>query len=307
MLAETPLQTFETQDRIIHDQFQADLGDQRADGTLRTYASYNYSHERYDQTATSPEMGNDDNVLVLGSDYYVNKNISLGLTSTFSHQNASFAGGGGYENNEPLIAAWGLWHADQFWISLLGGVGQLNYNDINRDVQLGPALRTETGSTDGSDVGVEGAIGYDFKWDDITTGPFASVTAQRVKIGSYSENGNDSTAMTFGRIQRDSTVEQVGWELSGNSSLFGNVHPYARVAYSHESKTDPTEVTAGLVTLNGTFTLPGYTPDSDYWTGELGLSASIGNNMSIFGAYDGLFGNDDERVNSINVGFKWAW
>jgi outer membrane lipase/esterase len=307
MLAETPLQTFETATRGVRNEMQAGMAN-RQDGSLKTYVSIDYSRQRYDATNTSPNTVSDDSSLILGSDYLVNSSFSVGLNSVFSHQSATFAGGGGFQNNEPMISAFGVWHTPDLYVSLLGGVGQLNLNGIHREFQLGTATRTESGSTTGSHLGVELAAGYYFHWNDLKTGPFASISHQRVRVGAYNENGNDSTAMVFGRQSRDSTISKIGWELSGDSKMFdSNLHPFGRVAWEHEGDANVRDVSAGLVGLNGTFSMPGFQPNSSWWSGEVGVAAELGSNFNIYGSYAGQFGNSNVRVDSFNLGLKWSW
>lgn len=309
MLSQTPLQVFDIQNRAIHDQMQADMGADRADGTLRTFAAFDYSRQRFDPTINSPGMTNRNDSLVIGADYRVNSALSFGVATTYSHQTADFAGGGGFQNNEPMGSAWLRWASPDWYVSLLGSVGQLNFSGINRVINLGPATRIETGRTSGSHTGAELAGGYWFHFGDgMKTGPYVSFSHQRVRVGSYAELGDDSTAMYFARQNRDSTLSTLGWELTGDTNAFGGTfHPFARVAYVHESDNDPTLVTAGVVGLNGTFTMPGYTPDSSYWTGQLGVAAELGNNFSGFLTYAGHFGDANQRVDSFNLGVKWSW
>jgi len=308
MLAETPLQTFETLTRGVHNEMEAGTGG-RENGSLRTYASIDYSRQRYDATSSSPSLASDNSSLIIGSDYLVNNEFSIGTSEIFSHQDAKFGGGGGgFQNNEPMISAWGAWHTPDMYVSLLGSVGQLNLNGIDRVIHLGTMTRTETGSSSGSHTGVELAAGYFFHWGDLKTGPFASIAHERVRVGSYNENGNDSTAMYFGRQKRDSTISKIGWELSGDSKMFDStLHPFARVAYQHEGDANVRDVSAGVVGLNGTFEMPGFQPDSSWWSGELGVAAEMGSNFSLYGAYAGQFGNSNVRVDSFNLGLKWRW
>jgi len=307
MLAETPLQTFETATRGVRNEMQAGMTN-RQDATLRTYASFDYSRQRYDATMTSPNTVSDNSSLIIGSDYYVNSSFSLGLSSIISHQDAKFGGGGGFQNNEPMISAFGMWHSPDAFVSLMASVGQLNLNGIDRVIHLGAATRTENGSTSGSHTGVELAGGYFFHWGDLKSGPFASISHQRVRVGSYNENGNDSTAMYFGRQSRTSTLSKIGWELSGDSKMFdSSLHPFARVAWEHEGDANARNVSAGLVGLNGTFEMPGFRPDSSFWSGELGLAADMGSNFTGYAAYAGQFGNSNVRVDSFNLGVKWSW
>jgi outer membrane lipase/esterase len=307
MLGEVPLQTFETTSRAIHDQVQADMALPRQDGSLRSFASVDYSRQRYDATSTSPNTTSDDATLIAGGDYYVNKALSLGLTTTFSRQDATFAGGGGFHNNEPLVSAFGLLHSDDLWASLQASIGQLDFTGINRSITLGPATRIESGSTDGSHLGYELALGYYFHFGDFKTGPYADLSNQRVHVGSYSENGGDSTAMTFGAQTRDSLISSLGWELTADNTIFTTFHPFIRGSYEHESDDGVRDVTAGLASLNGTFSMPGYRPDSSWWDGQLGVSAQFGSNLTGYVAYEGQFGSTSERVNSVNAGIKWSW
>ncbi|MBS0194337.1 MAG: autotransporter domain-containing protein [Proteobacteria bacterium] len=307
MLAEAPLQVFDIQNRAIRGQMQADMSD-RTDGSLRSFASYDYSHQSFDATATSPRMTNNSNSLVIGADYNVNSAITVGMSTTFSHQDASFGNGGGFQNNEPMGAAWVVWHTPDWYVSALGSAGQLNFNGINRVIQLGTATRVESGSTSGSHLGGELAGGYWFHFDDLKTGPFASVSHQRVHVGSYFENGSDSLTMDFGAQTRNSTIWRLGWDLTGDAKAFGGTfHPFARVAYNHETDNGPRLVSAGLIGLNGTFSMPGYQPDSSYWTGQVGIAAELGGNFSGFASYDGHFGDSSQRIDSFNVGVKWSW
>jgi len=308
MLGEVPLQVFDTATRADTDQMEADMGGSRQDGTLRSFASFDYSRQRYNAESTSPNTTSDDETLITGADYYVNSAVSLGMSTTFSHQDASFVGGGGFRNNEPLVSAFGVWHTPDVYVSLLGAIGALDFTDIQRAIVLGPTTRLETGSTDGSQLGYQLEAGYFFHWNDIKTGPYVNVQDQRIHVGEYSETGGDSTSMTFGAQVRDSLISSIGWQLSGDSKVFdGSIHPFARVSYEHESDTDVRDVSAGLTTLNGTFSMPGFQPDTSWWDGELGLSAAMGNNLTAYVAYNGQFGNSTERVDSINLGVKWTW
>ena len=308
MLGEAPLHVFETHTRAVGDQMQADMARTRAAGSLRTFASIDYSHQRYDSTSTSPATSSHNSTLTMGGDYYVNDDVSVGLVSSIGYQDASFGNGGGYRQTEPLLSGYGVWRMQDAYVSLLASVGQLNFNNVERDIKLGALTRIESGDTSGSHTGVELAGGYFFHWGDIKSGPFASIASQQVHVGSYSETGNDSTAMTFGRQSRNSTIAKLGWQLSGDSKMFdSNLHPFARVAYEHESDNSVRNVSAGLVGLNGTFSMPGYQPDSSWWDAELGLSADFGSNFTGYAAYNGRFGDSSQRVDSFNVGMKFSF
>ena len=59
----------------------------------------------------------------------------------------------------------------------------------------------------------------------------------------YSENGDDSTAMTFDRQEREALVATLGWQLVGNWQAGSTMlHPYAQLAWNHDSKAEVTLV-----------------------------------------------------------------
>ena len=308
MLAEAPLQVFETQSRVVRDQMQADMSHTRASGTMRTFADFDYNHQRWDATVNSPSTSSHNSTLTIGADYAVNDEVTLGSATSIGYQDASFAGGGGFRNTEPLFSAFGVWHSPDWYVSAQASIGQLNFNSVQRMFKLGAATRIESGDTSGSQTAFELAGGYFFHWGDIKSGPFASISHQRVRVGAYNETTNDSSSMVFGRQSRSSTLAKIGWQLAGDSKLFDtNLHPFARVAYENESDNNVRNVTAGLVGLNGSFSLPGYLPESSWWSAELGASADFGNNLVGFAAYNGLFGNSTQRVDSFNVGIKFSF
>jgi outer membrane lipase/esterase len=308
MLGEAPLQVFETQSRVVRDEMQADMSHTRANGTMRTFADFDYNHQRFDATVNSPSTSSHNSTLTFGADYAVNDEVTLGSATSIAYQDASFAGGGGFRNTEPLFSAFGVWHSPDWYVSAQASIGQLNFNNVQRVFKLGALTRTESGDTSGSQTAFELAGGYFFHWGDIKSGPFASISHQRVRVGGYSETTNDSSSMVFDRQNRTSTLSKIGWQLAGDSKLLdSSLHPFARVAYEHESDNNVRNVTAGLANLNGTFSLPGYLPESSWWSAELGLSADFGNNLVGFAAYNGLFGNSTQRVDSFNLGIKFSF
>jgi outer membrane lipase/esterase len=304
MLGEAPLQALDTNNRAIDDQMFADMGHKRPSGSFRSFASFDYSHQRYDATVTSPQTSSNNASLTFGGDYYFNDSVSVGIASTIAHQDANFAGGGGYRNLEPLFSAYGIWRSNDAYVSLIASAGQLNFKDITRSFQLGATTRTESGDTGGSHTGFEIGGGYFFHWGDLKTGPFASYTWQKVKVDSYFENNGDSSAMAFGRQSRKSGIAKLGWQLGGD---MGNLHPFARVAWQHESETSPDPIQAGLVTLNGTFVMPGFKPDSSWFTGEVGVTANLGDNLTGYAAYNGRFSDANQRIDSVNLGLAYTF
>jgi outer membrane lipase/esterase len=129
-----------------------------------------------------------------------------------------------------------------------------------------------------------------------------------VRVSGFAENGDDSTAMTFDRQEREALIGTLGWQVIGNWQAGGaTLHPFAQVAWNHDSKADPRDVRAGLVTMPGTFALPGFAPDKTWGSAGLGLNAEFSPGFSAWVSYDGRFSDSNERDNSLNVGAKLSF
>ena len=124
-------------------------------------------------------------------------------------------GGGGYHLRDYTALGYVTYHAGGGYVSGYGHYGQSDFNDIERDFQLGAARISESGKTNGSHVGLGISGGWWFKFDKIQTGPFADLGWQDIKVDGYRERGNDATAMWFGKQQRRALIGTLGWRLQG--------------------------------------------------------------------------------------------
>jgi outer membrane lipase/esterase len=109
--------------------------------------------------------------------------------------------------------------------------------------------------------------------------------------------------MTFGEQNRDSLVGEIGWAVKGA----GRFSPYAHVAYGQEAEADRRTVTAGLVSLNGDFDMPGYEPEENWISAGAGLSLQVNDSWGVHAAYAGRFADDDRRTHMVMVGVSGAF
>jgi len=306
LLAEAPLQVSDTVMRSLRNQAMADFGT-APDNGVRAYADYEYSQQKFDATDNTPQSSTNFNSMTLGSTVRTTDHLSLGLATTLSHGNDGADGdAGGFKLDEILSSAYAMYDWQQGgYLGAIGSVGTLRFHDIERNIALGPAIRTESGSTSGSHVAFTLVGGWLFGSDSLRSGPYADLGYQRVRVSGYAENGDDSTAMTFDRQEREALVATLGWQLVGNWQA-GNamLHPYAQLAWNHDSKAEERDVRAGLVDMPGTFAMPGFTPDKDWGNAGVGLSADLTPTFSLWASYDGRFSDDNQRVDSVNLGGK---
>lgn len=304
MLGEAPLATSAAQTRAVRNQMLAD-----GNGSdTRVFVNVDYAHQRYDAQADAPKTTSNNVNLTLGVDAKLADNLSAGVALGVGQANADFQGGGGYQLQDVSGIGYLTWHQGGGYIGGFANFGQANFSDIDRHIQIGALSRTETGKTDGSRLGGGLSGGWWFDVGSLRTGPFASAEWQSVKISGYQENGSDSTAMWFGRQQRNALVGTIGWRLQGRWQAGGMLlAPYAEIAWNHDGKADPRAVTAGLITMNGSFALPGYVADDTWGTADLGLSAQFSQKLSGWVGYSGRFADNSQKYNSVNLGMKYAF
>lgn len=304
MLGEAPLAASAAQYRAIRNEMLAD-----GEGSdTRAFASIDYGHQRFDATDSSPRTRSDNVNLTLGADVRASDHVSVGVALGLGQHHADFTGGGGYKLQDISGLGYAMYHAGGGYVGGFASFGQSNFKDINRSIQIGLARRIESGKADGSHLGGGLDGGWWFKFaNGLTTGPFAHVEWQTVKVNGYTEDGNDSTAMWFDRQQRDALISTIGWRLQGHWTA-GNLMlaPYAEIAWNHDSKADPRAITAGLNSMGGSFALTGFSPDKTWGTADLGLSAQLTPTVTSWIGVSGRFSDRNQKDNNVNMGVKIA-
>ena len=302
LLGEAPLAASAAQHRAIRNQMLAD--GQGSD--TRMFASVDYGQQRFDGSASSPKTDSNNVNLTLGADVRTSEHVSVGLALGLGQHRADVAGGGGYKLQDVSGLGYALYHRGGGYLGGFASFGQANFSDINRRVTLGTAQRNESGKADGSHLGAGLTGGWWFAFDSgLQTGPFANLEWQTVKVNGYRESGTSSTAMWFGRQQRDALISTLGWRLQGHWEAGGmRLSPYVEIAWNHDNKADPRAVQAGVGGMAGSFALTGYTPDKTWTSADLGLSAQFTPAVTGWLGYSGRFSDRSQKDNSVNLGLK---
>ncbi|MBU6476861.1 MAG: autotransporter domain-containing protein [Xanthomonadaceae bacterium] len=308
LMAEAPLQINESLNRSITNQATSSLANAPGNG-LRVWASYDYARQRLDAQVNSPKSSNDANTLSVGADIHPSDALTAGLAFTAGQQKDDFDGNaGGFKLQDLLASGYVMWGWDQAYFGAIGSFGHLGYSDIHRNIPIGPAVRYESGSTSGYHTALALTGGWWINFGNWRTGPYADLSWQHAHVDGYSENGGDATAMTFGSQDRRALIGTLGWQLTGNLQTGGaTLHPFARVAWNHDNDADPRDVTAGLVSMPGTFALPGFAPDKNWGSVGVGLAADFTPSFSGWIGYDGRFSDSSQRVDSLNLGAKFRF
>ena len=303
LLGEAPLAASAAQYRAIRNEMLAD----GQGGNTRMFASVDYGQQRFDGTSSSPKTSSDNVNLTVGADVRTGDHLSVGVSLGIGQNKATFAGGtGGYKLQDLSGQVYAVYNNGGGYVGGFASFGQSNFKDIQRRIRIGTALRVESAKADGSHLGAGLEGGWWFNvGDSLKTGPFAHAEWQTVKVGGFNESGSDSTAMWFGRQQRDSLLGSVGWRLMGSWKV-GELQmaPYAELAWNHDSKADPRSVTAGLNTMGGSFSLSGYVPDKTWGSADIGLSAQLTPSVSSWIAVSSRFSDSSQKDDNVNLGFK---
>jgi uncharacterized protein with beta-barrel porin domain len=130
-----------------------------------------------------------------GVDYRVGSNFLVGLTAGYSHTGGDLTENGSLDINTEIIGLYatafsGGFHLDAFV------TGNLNQYDTQRTAPLvnvftGKAIgsRTASGSTDGFNLNVNVAGGYDWKIGCLSIGPTAEFQYIDISVDGFTESG----------------------------------------------------------------------------------------------------------------------
>lgn len=306
MLGEAPLASTAAQYRAIRNEM---LADGQGSGT-RMFAALDYGHQRFDATDASPKTTSNNANLTVGADVRTGDHTTVGVSLGLGQNKADFRGNtGGYKLQDISGQLFATYSNGGGYVGGFASFGQSNFKDIERRIQLGPSVRVESGKADGSHLGagVEGGWWFNVG-QSLKTGPFAHVEWQTIKVNGYTESGSDSTAMYFGRQQRDALISSLGWRLMGSWKVNDlQMAPFVELAWNHDGKADPRTVMAGLNTMGGTFALSGFAPDKTWGSADIGLSAQLTPSVSSWISVNSRFSDSTQKNTGVNLGFKVAF
>ena len=271
VIAEAPLAVERSTFRAIDGRMISGVNAPRGTNKFDFWASYDYGNNDFDSRFLNGDA--DVNTIAAGGDIKVTPNILVGAAATFAQNKGDFGGGnGGYKLDEMTGTVYAGYGDGPWYAGITLGAGDLDYRDVHRDIRLGALTRRESGETRGWHAMGSLLGGYWFGYADWLHGPFARVSYQEIHVRGYSENGSDSTALSYGEQKRESLVTSLGWQASGR---IANVRPFARVAWEFESKDDQRYVSASSVTLGGDYSVPTIKPDRDYVSYLVGAAADF--------------------------------
>lgn len=245
----------------------------------------------------------DTGSLTLGLGYQFTDNWQAGLllSSTAQHQHPSAHYD--YKLRGNLLALYSqLTLLEQGWINADVHYADLDFDSIERRINIGPATRTEQGSSSGKMLGLRVQTGWDLPiGEHLSTGPVASYALDYVRAGGYSENGDSSTAMRFSDQTLHSQIGALGWRIDSKQ---WPVNPWAQLSYNHQFGDTQNAVRAGLKSTQTGFVRSVSAGDKNWLDMSLGASVPLGETVNAFAGVSAVGGNSAYHQLSWNIGLN---
>jgi outer membrane lipase/esterase len=300
LLAQAPTQAEQATYRALDDRMWSSLNMPRPTNKFNAYAVYDYGN--YDRSSDIGGGHNHSNTVVVGGDMKITEQLLAGIVIGYTDDKASLGNNGGsFTLNDTEFSGYVGYGSGPWYIGATVGGGGLDYRHIRRSFALGPATRTEEGSTNGTQFIARVLGGYWFNTaSDWIHGPYARLTYQNIKVDGFSETGTSSTAMSFGEQKYDPFSSSVGWQAAGTLGMF---HPFGRVSWEHLNDKSRS-VEAGVVSMPGQFSLPAFRFDKNYALFLVGASANLGHDLVGFVSVSATAGNNSGNYQAITVGIR---
>ncbi|QJR14165.1 autotransporter domain-containing protein [Usitatibacter palustris] len=220
-------------------------------------------------------VGNDVRAVTGGVTVRASETLTLGLAAGRNEAKASFGNSAGnYRTRENAISVLGGVRLDGLFFDAALTYGDIEWNDIRRQFNIGNVVRTTTASTEGTNTSAYVGGGYDFQLDKFSIGPVASVMIQNVDMNGFEETGAGSANLRYGAFKRRSEV----WSAGGRASItLGRWTPWVRVTVDKERRDDERFMSATPVSMatNNGYDLPGYQPDTSFITSNVGVTGQF--------------------------------
>ncbi len=295
ILGQQPLDVEKANWRTLDGRMVSSAGGRPSNGKIEAWAAYDYGNPDY----SSYQSGDAKvNTIAVGADMKVSDRMLMGLQFAYSESKGDY-GTLSSKLREPMGTFYLGYGEGPWYFGATIGVGSLDYS-TNRNITLGNAVRTESGDTSGWQTVYRLLGGYWFTYQNWVHGPTIKLTYQDLRVRQFSENGSNSTTMTFGQQNVDAFQSSIGWQASGRLGAF---RPFGRVTWEYDDS-DTRNVTASVYgTGSGSFSVPSYQPSNNYALFNLGASTEFGKAIGFLSGSASAGKNDGETW-AVTLGLR---
>ncbi len=298
-LGEAPFRVEDANFRALDGRMWSSLDAPRSTKKFDAWVAYDYGSS--DMNAGPTNGSAHENSIVVGLDGKVSDHLLVGGMFGYTENKGDFGGaGGGYTLRQPTGTFYAGYGEGPWYVGATLGAGSLDYSDVNRNIQLGAAVRNESGETRGYEYTGRLLGGYWFHLQDLLHGPYARVTYTKAIVRQFSETGSDSTALTYGQQDSKQLLWSLGWQVAGT---FGGIRPWARATWEYDSLDNDRTVSASSVTLGGWYSIPAPKPDNNYVLFNVGAASDLGG-VTGYISGSGTAAKGDGNYWAVTVGLR---
>lgn len=309
LLAEAPLSMRAGQMRTLTEGMATTR--QEEIGRWSVFVGGDKSDYDIDPSIGFPAMKARNRSITVGAAARISEAATMGIAYSHARTNGTFNGNfgsvpenpGGFNADEDVISIFG---SAGLWRGLYGtavvSIGDIHFNDVRRNVYLGPSVRTSNTKVSGSNASAQVTLGYDFAFGPLVVGPTVGVTAQSVEVDGFDEIGMASANLRMGKQRRKSEIWSAGVRLSGR---LGPWTPWVKVTADTERRDDLRLVSAAPISiLDGSvpFDVPAYTPDTTFTTASAGVHGNFTDRIGVSVSYyrvSGRSGSQDDGLAAL--------
>ncbi|WDG81821.1 autotransporter domain-containing protein [Pseudomonas chlororaphis] len=288
----------------LRNQWQADWENWQGVGQWRAIVAAGGQHQDFDSQRSGASADGNGFNLNIGGSYRLDEAWRVGvLAGAYRQKLEAGSNDSDYKLNTYLGTAFVQYQQNRWWADAAATAGHLDYDNLKRKFDLGANERGEKGDTSGDVLAFSARLGYDIAQQASSPwhlSPFISADYARVKVDGYSEDGNDSTALTFDDQKR--TSRRLGIGLQGKYQITQQTQVFGEIAHEKEYEDDTQKLTMALNSLpDNRYTLEGYTPQTNLNRLNLGVSHKLTQDLALRASYN-IRKDDDFTQQGINVG-----
>ena len=243
--------------------------------------------------------------VTIGIDRSVSDHFAFGILGSYTNTEANLANGGNLDVDSYKAAIYATAYSNGFYVDGLLGVGYNEYDSKRSSLSNTSPFDYADGSTDGYELDALINAGYDYRYDQWTLSPMASIAYTRVNMNGFTETGS-MTPLNYPDQSQESLRSNLGVEISYAAQYGGmTITPQARLSWQHEFLDNPLSIDSRFASGNGsTFTVWGPDMKADRALISAGLSIQITPTLCAYAYYDGQLGNSRYSSNSVTAGVK---
>jgi uncharacterized protein with beta-barrel porin domain len=238
--------------------------------------------------------------VTVGIDYRIGSNFAIGLTGGYAHTGIDLSGNGSIDVDGGTGGFYATAFGNGFYVDTSVTGGASNY-DTRRAALLG----TATGSTDGGNLNVLVAGGYDWTNGALTIGPIASFQYTYASMNGFTETGS-LAPLRFNDQNVDSIRTALGIKTSYDLKIGGVlIRPEVRASWQHEYADSSYSIVANFANGAGnSFSVVGPELGRDSLLIGAGFAILWNDRISTYIYYDGELARTNYDSESVSAGVR---